>query len=236
MYGLGMVQGLLVTLKNLTKKPFTVQYPEERLKQHPRFRGEEFVWYEERCTGCASCAKFCPLGIIKIVTTPSETAPLQGDKYLLEVFDINIAQCMFCGLCVEACPYDALFMGSGFEQGQYSRKEMVIGLDQLRQADKRPSTFFRPQLESAGYHPLDGQPLDWKEVGRESWRWHQQEKAGMRLSSGSLSESEDPSTATPDENDSPSNSPGNSSGNASNEAEGMGDAQRPDTASSEKSP
>ncbi len=181
MYGMGMAKGLLVTLKNLTKRPFTVQYPEERLKQHPRFRGEEFVWYEERCTGCASCAKFCPLGIIKIVTSPSETAPAQGDKYRLEVFDIEIARCMFCGLCVEACPYDALFMGSGFEQSQYLRKEMVIGIDQLRQADKHPSTFFRPQLESAGYDPHQGQPLHWKDVGRESWRWHLQEKAGMRL-------------------------------------------------------
>ena len=165
------------------------------------------------------------------MTTPSETAPLQGDKYLLEVFDINIAQCMFCGPCVEACPYDALFMGSGFEQGQYSRKEMVIGLDQLRQAEKYPSTFFRPQLESAGYKAHDGQPLDWKEVGRESWRWHQQEKAGMRLSSASSSESEDPSPATPDESDSRSDS----SGNSSIEAEGEGDAQGPDAASSEKS-
>ena len=170
-------------VEKLDQRPFTVQYPEERLKQHPRFRGEEFVWYEERCTGCASCAKFCPLGIIKIVTSPSETARAQGDKYRLEVFDIEIARCMFCGLCVEACPYDALFMGSGFEQGQYSRKEMVIGIDQLRQAEKHPSTFFRPQLESAGYNPHQGQPLHWKDVGRESWRWHQQEKAGMRLES-----------------------------------------------------
>ena len=181
MYGMGMAKGLLVTLKNLTKRPFTVQYPEERLKQHPRFRGEEFTWYEERCTGCASCAKYCPLGIIKIVTDPSQTDVANGDKYRLEVFDIEIARCMFCGLCVEACPYDALFMGSGFEQGQYSRKEMVIGIDQLRQAEKHPSTFFRPQLESAGYDPHKGRPLHWKEVGRESWRWHQQEKAGMRL-------------------------------------------------------
>ena len=190
MYGLGMAKGLLVTLKNLTKRPFTVQYPEERLKQHPRFRGEEFVWYEERCTGCASCAKYCPLGIIKIVTSPSETAPLQGDKYLLEVFDIDISRCMFCGLCVEACPYDSLIMGSGFEQGQYSRKQMVISIDQLRQSGKHPSTFYRPQLESAGYNPHEGQPLDWKDVGRESWRWHQREKAGMRLTPSSSQESE----------------------------------------------
>ena len=78
MYGLAMAKGLLVTLKNLTKKPFTVQYPEERLKQHPRFRGEEFVWYEERCTGCASCAKYCPLGIIKIVTSPQRDRSSRG--------------------------------------------------------------------------------------------------------------------------------------------------------------
>ena len=126
MYGLEMAKGLLVTLTNLARKPFTTSYPEQRIKQHPRFRGEEFTWYEERCTGCASCAKYCPLGIIKIVTSPSETAPLQGDKYRLEVFDIELQRCMFCGLCVEACPYDALFMGSGFEEGQYKRTDLVI--------------------------------------------------------------------------------------------------------------
>ena len=182
MFGLSMASGLLVTLKNLTKRPFTVQYPEERVKQHPRFRGEEFVWYEERCTGCASCAKYCPLGIIKIETSPSDTLPQKGDKYRLEVFDIQIFRCMFCGLCVEACPYDALHMGSGFEQGRYSRKEMVIDIDHLRHADKKPSTFFRPQLESANYDPRAGKPLDWKDVGRESWNWHLKEKAGMRIS------------------------------------------------------
>ena len=183
MYGLAMAKGLLVTLKNLTRKPFTTQYPEQRLKQHPRFRGEEFVWYEERCTGCASCAKYCPLGIIKIVTSPSETAPKEGDKYRLEVFDIELQRCMFCGLCVEACPYDALFMGSGFEEGQYSRENMVITIDQLRQSNKHPSTWYRPQLEAAGYVPNNGRPLGWREVGRESWRWHLGEKAGMRLTS-----------------------------------------------------
>ena len=181
MYGFQMAKGLMVTLKNFTKKPFTVQYPEERVKQHPRFRGEEFVWYEERCTGCASCAKFCPLGIIKIVTSPSGTAEQQGDKYRLEVFDIELQRCMFCGLCVEACPYDALFMGSGFEQGQYSRNDMVIHIDQLRQAEKHPSTWFRPQLEASDYDPQQGTPLDWKDVGREGWKWHQREKAGLRL-------------------------------------------------------
>ena len=179
-----MVKGLAVTLSNLMRKPFTTSYPEQRIRQHPRFRGEEFTWYEERCTGCASCAKYCPLGIIKIVTSPSETAPLQGDKYRLETFDIELQRCMFCGLCVEACPYDALFMGSGFEEGQYKRTDLVITIDRLRQAEKNPSTWFRPQLEGMDYRPGAGRPLGWREVGREKWRWHQHEKAGMRLADG----------------------------------------------------
>ena len=138
---------------------------EDRFPQHPRFRGEEFSWYEERCTGCASCAKYCPLGIIRIVTDPSGEAMQEGQKYGIEVFDIDIGRCMFCGLCVEACPYDALHMGSGFEEGSYVRDELVIDVDRLRKAPKRPSAWFRPQIEDT-YVPQEGEDLDWRDAGR----------------------------------------------------------------------
>jgi len=145
MYGEGILKGMAVTFKHLFKRPFTVQYPEERAPFYPRFRGYEFVWYEERCTGCAACAKYCPLGTIKIVTAP-EPDPNVGDRYALEVFDIDTGRCMFCGLCVEACPYDALFMGTGFERATYTRKSMVVHIDELRASDKKPSAFARPHL------------------------------------------------------------------------------------------
>ena len=43
----------------------------DKMPQHSGFRGEEFSWYQQRCTGCTSCAKYCPLGIIEIVTDPN---------------------------------------------------------------------------------------------------------------------------------------------------------------------
>ena len=167
-YGIGIAKGMLVTLINLVRKPVTTQYPEERLPQHPRFRGENFVWYEERCTGCASCAKYCPLGIIKIVTSPSSNQSDEGERYTVDVFDIDVARCMVCGLCVEACPYDALHMGSGFELAKETRLDLVLPMDELKRAPKKPSAWFRPQIEKQGYDPTTDSALTWREVGREN--------------------------------------------------------------------
>lgn len=130
------------------------------IPQNQRFRGNEFTWFEDRCTGCASCAKYCPLGIIEIVTSPGGIDVQEGESYAIDVFDIDIGRCMFCGLCVEACPYDALHMGTTFERSRYERDALVIPVDELRQAVKKPSSWFRPQFEEQEYDPFDDKGIE----------------------------------------------------------------------------
>ena len=137
-----------------------------RPKQAARFRGTEFTWYEERCTGCASCAKYCPLGIIKIVTAPGGIDVQEGESYAIETFDIDTGRCMFCALCVEACPFDALHMGSGFEYGDAEREKLVLSKEDLIAQPKRPSTWFRPQMEGRPYSPFTDLMEDMDQAGR----------------------------------------------------------------------
>ena len=173
--------GLIKASKYYNKNPFSLfkSRPLEGFKaivgqavikefpdQFPRFRGQEFNWFEDRCTGCASCAKYCPLGIIEIETHTGENNIQEGTSYDIDVFDIDIGRCMFCGICVEACPFDALHMGSGFERDIEKREDLVISIDELRSAEKRPSTWFRPQMENSSYKPRNEEIEDSHDVGR----------------------------------------------------------------------
>ena len=136
------------------------------VEQSQRFRGNEFTVFEERCTACASCAKYCPLGIIEIVSVPGGFDAQEGESYKLDVFDIDIGRCMFCGLCVEACPYDALHMGTKFEKSTYVRDDLIITKEKLAESEKSPSSFYRPQFEKKKFDPFKDNIKDHYKAGR----------------------------------------------------------------------
>ena len=142
-YGLGMLKGLSVTIRHLFRHPTVNQYPEQRLNISRRSRGNELIWSREKCTGCATCAKTCPQGAIEIITTTNA----EDNKYDVEKYQVDTGYCIQCGLCVEACPYDALFMGYSYERAKYRRGELVQSDDELLESPERPvSGYFHPDI------------------------------------------------------------------------------------------
>ena len=65
-----LLQGLRLTLRNLFVKKVTIQYPEEKTPQSPRFRGlhalRRYPNGEERCIACKLCQAVCPAAAITI--------------------------------------------------------------------------------------------------------------------------------------------------------------------------
>ena len=107
-----------------------------------RTRGNELVWSKDKCTGCATCSKTCPQGVIRIVTHKGEE-----NNYVVDEFEVDTGYCISCGLCVEACPYGALFMGYAFERAKYRRQELVLSREELLIDGKQPSSYAHPELD-----------------------------------------------------------------------------------------
>jgi len=68
---------------------------------------------ESACTSCLICARECPSWCIVIDshTEPIENLPSgarERTRNVLDRFEIDWSLCMFCGICVEECPFDAL--------------------------------------------------------------------------------------------------------------------------------
>ena len=113
MLGTGIAKGLGVTLRYLARRPFTTQYPEEK-RVIPVTARTNLLWFEERCTGCSTCAQACPDGCILVQTSPREDGSLNIDRY-----EIDFRLCMYCGLCTEACPYGAIQPGGPLDDATY---------------------------------------------------------------------------------------------------------------------
>jgi NADH-quinone oxidoreductase chain I len=133
---------MAITLRHLLRKNITTQYPKQRINVARRYRGQQFVWREDLCTGCATCAKSCPHGIIRITTSQNGE-----NKYLVDSIVFDMGRCMYCGLCVEACPYNALYMGRAYEQAQYKRELVWADKAVLIDPQSEVSAYNHPELE-----------------------------------------------------------------------------------------
>jgi NADH-quinone oxidoreductase subunit I len=132
--GKGLVQGLAVTLKTMTNRSTTRQYPDVEPELPPRSRGV-IALLEENCTVCMLCARECPDWCIYIDSHKEEVvvpgAARARQRNVLDRFDIDFALCMYCGICIEVCPFDALHWTPEFEYAGTDVLDLLHDKDRL---------------------------------------------------------------------------------------------------------
>jgi NADH-quinone oxidoreductase subunit I len=128
--------GLSVTLRNLFAPKITIQYPEEKTPQSPRFRGlhalRRYPNGQERCIACKLCEAVCPALAITIESDVGADGTRRTTRY-----DIDLFKCIYCGFCEEACPVDAIVETRLHEYHMEHRGENIMTKDKLLAVGER---------------------------------------------------------------------------------------------------
>jgi NADH-quinone oxidoreductase subunit I len=133
--GIGLGKGLWLTLKALFRKPVTIMWPDEKEELAPRARGV-IALSTDNCTSCMLCSRECPDWCIYIeahkVEIPSDKPGGRvRTRNELDRFDIDYGLCMYCGICVEVCPFDALYWSPEYEYSEYRIADLLHDKEKL---------------------------------------------------------------------------------------------------------
>ena len=124
------ISGFIIAIKQTFKPKKTINYPFEKGKISPRFRGEHALRRypngEERCIACKLCEAVCPAQAITIEAEPRADGSRRTTRY-----DIDMTKCIYCGLCEEACPVDAIVQGPNYEFAKETRPELLYDKEKL---------------------------------------------------------------------------------------------------------
>ena len=123
-------KGMWVTWKRMFGPKITVQYPEEKTPQSPRFRGlhalRRYPNGQERCIACKLCEAVCPALAITIESDVGADGTRRTTRY-----DIDLFKCIYCGFCEEACPVDAIVETRIHEYHMERKGENIMTKDKL---------------------------------------------------------------------------------------------------------
>lgn len=125
-----IIRGLIKSFRYMFKRKVTLNYPYEKGRISPRFRGEHALRRypngEERCIACKLCEAVCPAQAITIEAEERADGSRRTTRY-----DIDMLKCIYCGLCQESCPVDAIVQGPNFEFSTFTREELYYDKEKL---------------------------------------------------------------------------------------------------------
>lgn len=144
-----LMQGMYITMRNMIRPKVTEQYPENRdTKVHfDRFRGELTMPHDENnfhnCTACKICEMNCPNGSIQVITKMEVDEETGKQKKVLDTYLYDIGSCIFCALCTDTCPHDAIDWLPDFEHSAFTSGKLMKTLNKegssLKPKEKKPA-------------------------------------------------------------------------------------------------
>src|SRR2546425_8265 len=131
-----LLKGLWVTARTFVSPKYTLNYPEEKTPQSPRFRGlhalRRYPNGQERCIACKLCEAVCPAVCI---TIDSDVAP-NGTRRTTR-YDIDLFKCIYCGFWEAPCRGDAMVLPRTHESHRERRGENIMSKDKLLAVGER---------------------------------------------------------------------------------------------------
>ncbi len=112
----GFIKAIESGSKHLLMKRFTLRYPEKKLK----FVGDGYQYDPKR--GGEGIAE--AIGMVKV-----DEQWKHNKKSIMP--QIDYGKCVFCGLCVDACPFYALYMTNDYELSSFTKEHLIYTPAQL---------------------------------------------------------------------------------------------------------
>ena len=143
--------GLSVAIKEVFKKKKTINYRYEKGKISPRARGEHALRRypngEERGIAGKLCEAVCPAQAITIESKERSDGSRKTTRY-----DIDMLKCIYCGLCEESCPVDAIVQGPNFEFATETREELFYNKEKLLENGDRWENILAANIKADNAH------------------------------------------------------------------------------------
>ncbi len=158
--------GMKVTFKHLFVPAVTIQYPDVKPELPDRERNRLYVNMDD-CIGCDQCARACPVNCITIETVKSlptedlgKTSNGKRKVLWLTKFDIDLAKCCYCQLCVFPCPTECIYMTDVYEFSEFERDKLIYSYVTLtpEEVEEKKSNFTKFEAEKAAQKAAAAKP------------------------------------------------------------------------------